>query len=104
MVLELTLLQENFLDSTFGNGSFRNISDEIKEELKNKSRDNIIGINNFLENFGIDQEKLTEYKDMPIYKSENGFYYYNFEKRLLPALHKSIPTYLVFQIPRPLPQ
>jgi hypothetical protein len=89
MVFELTLKQENFLESTYDIYPFKDISDELKEELKSKSRNNIININKVIENLDIKEEKLIEYKNMPIDKVENGFYYYDFEKRLLPVINPS---------------
>ncbi|MDD5086765.1 MAG: hypothetical protein PHV16_03340 [Candidatus Nanoarchaeia archaeon] len=87
MVFELTVKQENFLESTYENCCFKDISDKIKQELMDKSRENIIRINTLLENFDINEEKLTEYKDVPIDKVENGFYYNDFEKRLTPIIN-----------------
>ncbi len=86
MVFELTVKQKNFLESTYENCCLKDISDKIKQELMDKSRENIIRINTLLENFDISEEKLTEYKDVPIDKVENGFYYNDFEKRLTPII------------------
>lgn len=86
MIFDLTVVQENFLDIAFGNEYFRDISNDLKQELKHKSKGNIMSINNLLQNFNIKDEDINEYKNMPIYKSKNGFYYYDFEKRLLPII------------------